>query len=105
MTSIELQDYLNVYSMFTFKDGRKEPGICINKYNLELARIEFYFIPQMNIQAYRAAFDRYDKEACSRLSLSLNIDDLISVRAVSLTDYKMIMELLQERNQLLNVQQ
>lgn len=90
--------------MFSFKDGRKEPGICINRYNLEMARIEFYFIPQMNMQAYKSAFERFDKEACARLCTLMDIDELISVRPVSLTDYKMIMELLQERNQLLNVQ-
>ena len=26
MTAIELQDFLHVYSMISFRDGRKEPG-------------------------------------------------------------------------------
>lgn len=104
MTTLELQDYIHVYSMFSFHDGRKEPGICINKYNLTTAQIEYYFIPQINMQAYKTAFERYDKETCIRLSTLLKPEDLVCVRAVSLRDYKVIMQLLHERNQLLNYQ-
>jgi hypothetical protein len=105
MTTQELQDYIHVYSMFSFRDGRKEPGICINKYNLTLGQIEYYFIPQIHMQAYKNAFDKYDKETCSRLSIPLKTEDLVNVRPVSLSDYKIIMQLLQERNHLLNYQQ
>jgi hypothetical protein len=91
--------------MFSFRDGRKEPGICINKYNITQAQIEYYFIPQIHMQAYKAAFDRYDKETCMRLSVLLKAEELISIRPVSLSDYKVIMQLLHERNQLLNAQQ
>ncbi len=104
MTTLELQDYIHVYSMFSFRDGKKEPGICINKYNLTLGEIEYYFIPQEHMQAYKSAFDRYDKEACNRLCTKIRLDELVNVRPVSLTDYKVIMQLLQERNQLLNIQ-
>ncbi len=102
MTTLELQDYLHIYSMFSFQDGRKEPGICINKYNLTTAQIEFYFIPQINMQAHKTAFDRYDKETCMRLSTLLKPEELVCVRAVSLSDYKVIMQLMDERNQLIN---
>jgi hypothetical protein len=102
MTTLELQDYIHVYSMFSFRDGKKEPGICINKYNLSEARIEYFFIPQVYMQAYKAAFDRYDKETCNSLCMPIIPEDLISIRPVSLSDYKIIMQLLDERNQLLN---
>jgi hypothetical protein len=103
MTTHELQDYIHVYSMFSFRDGRKEAGICINKYNITLAQIEYYFISQIHMQAYKSAFDKYDKETCSRLSVLIKPEDLISIRPVSLSDYKVIMQLLHERNQLLNI--
>ena len=105
MTILELQDYIHVYSMFTFRDGKKEPGICINKYNIAAGHIEYYFIPQINMQAYKTAFDRYDKETCRKLSVLLKPEDLVNIRPVSLDDYKIIMQLLQERNQLINYRQ
>ena len=105
MTTLELQDFIHVYSMFSFRDGRKEPGICINKYNLGLGHIDYYFIPQVHMQNYKSAFDRYDKETCNRLCILITPEELVNVRPVSLSDYKVIMQLLQERNQLLNYQQ
>ncbi len=102
MTTKELDDYLHVYSMFSFHDGRKEAGICINKYNIATTQIEYYFVPQINMQAYKTAFDRYDKETCTRLCVQIKPEELVCVRTVSLSDYKIIMQLLDERNQLLN---
>ena len=105
MTLLEIQDYVHVYSMFSFADGKKEPGICVNKYNITEGHIEVYFIPQVNMQAYKNAFERYDKETCKRLSMLIKPEELLSIRPVSLSDYKLIMELLHERNQLLNYNQ
>jgi hypothetical protein len=102
MTSFELQDYIHVYSMISFRDGKKEPGILINKYNLESATVQHFFIPQVNMQAYKNAFDRYDKETCYRLSIPVQVEDVLSVRPVSLADYKVIMQLLDERRQMLS---
>ena len=104
MTTLELQDYLHIYSMFSFRDGKQEPGICINKYNITTAQIEYYFIHQFNMQAFKAAFDRYDKEACKALCTLINSENIISIKPVSLSDYKIIMQLLHERNDLLNYQ-
>ena len=100
MTSQEIQDYIHVYSIFSFKDGRREPGICVNKYNIVEAKIEYFFIYQDNMQSYKNAFERYEKEICKSLSVIINPEELNSIRPVSLTDYKMIMELLEERRSL-----
>lgn len=102
MSTIDIQENSNVYSMFSFRDGRREPGMMINKYNLESGQIEHYFIHQLHMQAYKSAFEKYDRETCSQLSEKINSEDIISIRPVSLHDYKLIMELLHERNQLLN---
>jgi hypothetical protein len=91
--------------MFSFKDGRKEPGICINKYNLVLGQVEYYFVPQANMQAYKVAFDKYEKEVCNSLIFLLKPEDVVNIRSVSLNDYKVIMQLVQERNQLMKYQQ
>lgn len=105
MTTQEIQDYIHVYSMFSFRDGRKEPGICINKYNLTLGQIEYYFVPQENMHAYKVAFEKYDKQSCNSLIYPLKPEDLLNIRPVSLSDYKVIMQLLSERNQLMSYRQ
>src|SRR4051794_39757191 len=102
MTTIELQDYIHVYSMFSFRDGRKEAGIVVNKYNIQTTEVEYYFIPQLHMQTYKHAFETYDKEKCNRLAVKTKPDDILSVRPVSLEDYKMLMQLIGERNQLMN---
>jgi hypothetical protein len=56
------------------------------------------------MQSYKNAFERYDKETCNRLSIQVKVSDIINVKPVSLSDYKIIMQLLQERNQRLNYQ-
>lgn len=102
MTPFEIQDYIHVYSMFSFRDGRKLPGIIVNKYNVAKARVEFFFINQSDMGAYRQAFDNYDRESCMRLSHQVNLDDVLNIRPVSLADYKMTMQLLSERSQQIN---
>jgi len=102
MNAFEMQDYIHVYSMFSFRDGRKLPGIIVNKYNVAKARVEFFFINQSDMAAYRQAFDNYDRESCTRLSQQVSIDDIINIRPVSLADYKMTMQLLNDRSQQIN---
>ncbi len=103
MNTIEVQDFIHVYSMFSFRDGRKLPGIIVNKYNVANARVEYFFINQNDMSAYRSAFDAYDKESCARLCQLIKVEDILNIRPVSLADYKMTMQLLSERTQQLNV--
>ena len=102
MTAIELQDHLHVYSMFSFRDGRNVPGIVVNKYNLYSMQVEYYFIAHADMQNYKSAFENYDKETCVRLSKKLDVEDLLRIRPVSLADYKIIMQLMDEKEQMLN---
>lgn len=102
MNTIEVQDFIHVYSMFSFRDGRKQPGIIVNKYNVAEARVEYFFITQADMAAYRHAFDNYDRESCARLSERIKVDDILNIRPVSLADYKMTMQLLNERTQQIN---
>ena len=102
MNTIEVQDFIHVYSMFSFRDGRKLPGIIVNKYNVADARVEYFFIDQADMGAYRQAFDNYDRESCARLSHRVNVEDILNIRPVSLADYKMTMQLLNERTQQIN---
>lgn len=102
MSTIEVQDYIHVYSMFSFRDGRKEPGIIVNKYNVVESRIEYFFISHSNMGAYRQAFDAYDRDTCKQLSVSVELNDILNIRPVSLADYKATMQLLDERLRQLN---
>ncbi len=103
MTSIEIQDFLHIYSMFSFKDGSKIPGIVVNKYNVSTAQVEYFFIAHHNMQSYKSAFEKYDTETCGRLSKKIHTDDLQNIGPVSLADYKIIMQLMDERQQLINM--
>jgi hypothetical protein len=99
MTSIEIQDYVHVYSMFSFKNGNRIPGIIVNKYNPETSQVEYYFIAHNDMTAYKTAFEKYDRKTCSRLSRRINIDELQDIQQVSLADYKIIMQLMNEQQQ------
>jgi len=102
MTSIEIQDHIHVYSMITFRDGKRIPGIVVNKYNVETTSIEFYFIAHTDMQNYKTAFEKYDRATCNSLSRLLDIREIINIKPVSLADYKIIMQLIDEQQQLLN---
>jgi len=102
MNTIEIQDLIHVYSMFSFRDGRKLPGIIVNKYNVAQGRVEYFFINQSDMSAYRQAFDNYDRESCARLSHRVSVEDIMNIRPVSLADYKMTMQLLNERTRQIN---
>ena len=97
MSASELLDFFHVYSMFSFRNGRREPGILINKYNPVTTSIEYLFVAQVYMQAYKKAFDQYDKETCARLSEKIEAEEVLSIRPVSLSDYKIIMQLLEEK--------
>jgi len=101
MTSIEIQDYIHVYSMFSFRDGRKMAGIVVNKYNVATTQVDYYFISQENMHGYKSAFEKYDPETCGRLSTKISVEDIQNIRPVSLADYKIIMQLMDERQKIL----
>lgn len=101
MTTIEIQDYLHLYSMLSFRDGKSAPGIVVNKYNVSTLQVEYYFIAHVDMQSYKSAFENYDRETCIRLSIKLNVEEVVRIRPVSLADYKIIMQLLDERQRLI----
>ncbi|MEY4595521.1 MAG: hypothetical protein RIQ47_1931 [Bacteroidota bacterium] len=92
MSHVELQDALNVYSMITFWDGRKEPGILISRYNIPRASTEYYFVAHQNMQSYKNALERFDREACLDLTEAVDAEDVLSINSVSLSEYKTIMQ-------------
>ena len=98
MTALEIQDFIHLYSLITFRDGRKESGIIVNKYNATEACVEYYFIEHADMHAYKIAFENYDRDLCRILSQKVNLDDIVSIRPVSLADYRIIMQLIEERN-------
>lgn len=100
MTASEIQDFIHVYSMVAFKDGSRESGILVNKYNSDSCNVDFYFIEHDNMQTYKMAFENYDRQACQRLSRLVEVDDITSIRPVTLSDYKVILQLLNERREL-----
>jgi len=100
MTAQEIQDFIHLYSIVSFRGGRKESGILVNKYNASEACVEYYFIEHSDMPAYKVAFGNYDRETCKRLSEKVILDEIVNIRPVSLADYRIIMQLIDERNKM-----
>ena len=98
----ELQNYLHVYSMFAFIDGRNEAGIMISRYNIAELQVEYYFVSHQNMSEYKEAFDSFDMSTCNRLCLKVETDDIVGIHPVSLKDYKAIMQLTSLNNKRIN---
>ena len=100
MNARDIQDFIHLYSMISFSDGRKEAGILINRYNATDACVEYFFVEHDDMQTYKTAFENYDRDTCRRLSKKVDLDDIVHIRPVSLADYRIIMQLINERNQM-----
>src|SRR5438034_4205071 len=87
MSPKELLDHTHVYSMFSFRNGKKESGIIVNKYNLSENTVEYYFIAHADMNTYKKAFEKYDTATCNALLHKINSDDIIRIDSVSLSDY------------------
>jgi len=99
MSPIELQNYIHLYCMFSFGDGRTEPGIVVAKYNIAELQTEYYFIHHDDMNEYKEAFENSDMHICNHVSHKINTIEVISVHPVSLKDYKAIMQLAVKQNQ------
>jgi len=91
MSPVELIEHTHVYSMFSFRNGRREPGIVINKYNLAESKVEYYFVAHKDLNEYKKAFERYDTETCSRLATKIHAEEVMRIEAVSISEYKKLM--------------
>jgi hypothetical protein len=87
MSPTELLEHTHVYSMFSFRNGTKEPGIIVNKYNLTENTVEYFFINHTDMNSYKKAFEKYDTTTCNTLLHKVNPDDILRIDAVSLSDY------------------
>jgi hypothetical protein len=102
MSPTELIEHTHVYSMFSFRDGKREPGLIVNKYNLHESKVEYYFIPHKDMNEYKKAFERYDTQTCNKLATKISADDVVRIESVSLSDYMKLMEVAEA--ELTNVQ-
>jgi hypothetical protein len=93
MSTLELQNCVHLYSMFSFGDGRIEPGIMVAKYNITELATEYYFIHHNDMSEYKQAFENSDMQICNHLSHKINTEEVISVQPVSLKDYKAFMQM------------
>lgn len=92
MSTVELQDALNLYAMITFWDGRKEPGLLISRYNIPRSATEYYFVAHDNMHHYKNALERFDRETYLEVSEPVDPQDVIAIHPVSLSEYKSIMQ-------------
>src|SRR5438309_2126802 len=88
MITTELQNYVHLYSMFSFGDGRTEAGIVVSKYNIAELQMEYYFIHHNDMKEYKEAFDIFEMDTCNRLSHKISTDEILNINPVSLKEYK-----------------
>ena len=99
MTSADIQDFINVYSMVRFSDGHREPGILMNKYNIHDACINYFFVQHNAMNDFKKAQDQSDHFICDRLSSPIDLEEIVSISPINLSDYKAILELHAEYKQ------
>src|SRR5438270_12604955 len=92
MQTNEIENYINVYSMIRFSDGHREPGIVMNKYNVEEACIEYFFIQHNFMNDYKKSHDKSNHAECDRLSSPIDLGEILSISPINLSDYKTILE-------------
>jgi hypothetical protein len=88
MSTAEATDFINTMSVFTFKDGSRKPGIIINKYNLQRAAIEYYFIEHHSVNPYRQSALKGDQEKCNELCRNIALDQIHRIEQMTYSDYK-----------------
>src|SRR4051794_35628688 len=93
MQETEIQDYINVYSMVRFADGHREPGIVMNRFSLDEAAIEYFFVQHNAMNEFKKAQAKSDHESCNRLSYPIDMNEIVSISPINLSDYKLILEL------------
>ena len=99
MKAIQIQESINVYSMIRFTDGHREPGLIINKYNIEEGRIDYFFIQHNFMNEYKKASEKRDIVTCEHLAIPIDVDEIVHITPINLNDYKEILQLHSEYKQ------
>ncbi len=63
MSTREIYDIVYKPAVFFFEGGTQKEGMIIPRYNIRLAKIEYYFIPASKIDDYQKAKENFDREA------------------------------------------
>ncbi|MCC7232723.1 MAG: hypothetical protein IT242_07245 [Bacteroidia bacterium] len=80
MSTREMQHFIYQNGLVTFIDGKSDEGMIVSRYNIPEARIEYYFIPSVNVLAYQGARASHDMNAHKNLGSRLDISSIIHVQ-------------------------
>ena len=83
MSTHEIQPLIFHKGQFTFTDGRQDEGMLVSRYNITDARIEYYFIPSLNVLAYQAARSDRDLDAHRKLGQMIDISEILNAKVVN----------------------
>ncbi len=83
MSTHEIQHLICHNGQFTFIDGRQDEGMIISRYNISEARIEYYFIPSMNLLAYQAAKSHAQNDAYQKLGMMIDIGEISHAKLIN----------------------
>jgi len=83
MSRREIQQYIHHPGLFTFKDGKSDQGMIIVRYNIPEGKIEYYFIPEQNMVAYRSARSNHDLNAHRILGTRIDVEEIHSAQMLN----------------------
>jgi len=63
MSTSEIQDIVFKAGVFVFEGGNKNEGMIVPHYNIQSAKIEYFFIPSSRINDYMQAREKQHQEA------------------------------------------
>ena len=82
MSTHEIREMISKTGHFVFADGHNDEGMIICRYNIPVAKLEYYLIPSDNISAYNKARLSYEPDAHVRLGKQIDIESISNARMI-----------------------
>jgi hypothetical protein len=78
MSTFTLQQFIGMYCMFLFNDGSAQAGMIVNRFNVPDSSIEYFFVPEENINVYNQAKEEFNTEMYAELRQPIEVEEIVS---------------------------
>lgn len=78
MSTFTLQQFIGMYCMFLFNDGSAQAGMIVNRYNVPESTVEYFFVPEENINVYNQAKEEFKTELYATLREPIQVEEIVS---------------------------
>ena len=80
MSIREVQDIIHQLGVFMFHGGLINEGMLVARYNINEAKIEYYFIHTSKVNDYRQAKSSHEREAHKRFGHPVDVNSIIKAQ-------------------------